>query len=90
MGKRSAPFRHPPVRSPSPRRVGAIGTGILLLLEAVGESCRILLIDRQRFAKENLGTYSIGTKADIASAPWKVDWQRRIFIASTWSRNTYP
>ncbi len=53
--------------------VGAIGTGIALLLSAIGAQGRIVLIDRQRFAKENLGTYSIGAWRDVDQAPWKVD-----------------
>jgi len=56
--------------------VGAIGTGIVLVLQAMDGTGRILLVDRQRFAAENLGTYSIGTAADVVAGPWKVDLAR--------------
>jgi hypothetical protein len=57
--------------------VGAIGTGIVLLLDTLGAEGRIVLIDRQRFALENLGTYSIGDLADVEEARWKVDLAKR-------------
>lgn len=57
--------------------IGAIGTGIVLLLDALGAEGRIVLIDRQRFALENLGTYSIGGVADVEESPWKVDLAKR-------------
>jgi hypothetical protein len=57
--------------------VGAIGTGIVLLLDALGAEGRIVLIDRQRFAPENLGTYSIGGVADVEECRWKVDLAKR-------------
>ncbi len=57
--------------------MGAIGTGIVFLLDALGAQGRIVLIDRQRFARENLGTYSIGSMADVEEGPWKVDLAKR-------------
>jgi hypothetical protein len=57
--------------------IGAIGTGIVYLLNALGAEGRIVLIDCQRFALENLGTYSIGDLADVQERPWKVDLAKR-------------
>jgi hypothetical protein len=57
--------------------IGAIGTGIVFLLDALGAEGRIVLVDRQRFALENLGTYSIGGVADVEEGPWKVDLAKR-------------
>ena len=53
--------------------VGAIGTGIALLLDALPAEGRIVALDRQRFARENLGTYSLGGVADVDAARWKVE-----------------
>jgi hypothetical protein len=47
---------------------GAIGTGVGLLLRESGASGRILLADRQHFAIENRGTYSLGDQRDVLAA----------------------
>jgi hypothetical protein len=57
--------------------IGAIGTGIVYLLDALDAEGRIVLIDRQRFARENVGTYSIGGVADAEEGPWKVELAKR-------------
>lgn len=57
--------------------VGAIGTGIVLLLKELGIEGSLVAIDVQKFAKENLGTYSLGTDSDAASGIWKVDIAKR-------------
>jgi len=57
--------------------VGAIGTGIALILGELGAEGTMLAVDRQRFARENRGTYSLGGADDVTSAPWKVDLARR-------------
>lgn len=56
--------------------VGAIGTGIALLLDVIGARGRLLAVDFQRFSQENRGTYSLGTEIDALAAPWKVDLAR--------------
>ncbi len=56
--------------------VGAIGTGIVLLLDAVGAAGRVLAVDYQRFGPENIGTYSLGGAAEVQAAPWKTDMAR--------------
>lgn len=53
--------------------VGAIGTGIVLVLDALAAEGRLLAVDYQRFASENRGTYSLGGAADVRLRPWKVD-----------------
>lgn len=53
--------------------VGAIGTGVVLLLAELGATGRLLAVDYQRYARENRGTYSLGGDAEVAAAPWKVD-----------------
>lgn len=53
--------------------VGAIGTGVALILSELPLGGRILTVDRQRFAPENRGTYSLGGSADALAAPWKTD-----------------
>jgi hypothetical protein len=45
--------------------VGAIGTGIALILSLLPIEGALLLIDRQIIAIENLGTYSLGGIADV-------------------------
>ena len=57
--------------------VGAIGTGIVLLLSELPVEGRLLAADRQRFAAENRGTYSLGGIAEVDEKPWKVDLAAR-------------
>lgn len=70
---------------PGPMRVdaallgcGAIGTAIGLILSEMAVSGQMLLADRQTFAPENLGTYSLGGKADVAANSLKIDLIARI------------
>jgi len=58
--------------------VGAIGTGIVLLLEALDAEGRIVVIDPQRFEPENVATYSIGGLAEADAAVWKVEMAERV------------
>ena len=53
--------------------LGAIGTGIALILSELNADGRILAVDRQRFARENVGTYSLGGPSEAAATPWKAD-----------------
>jgi hypothetical protein len=69
--------------------VGAIGTGIVLLLKALGAQGRLVAVDPQTFDSENVGTYSIGNAADAASGILKVDLAARALgrfdvIAKPW------
>jgi hypothetical protein len=57
--------------------VGAIGTGIVLLLDCIGAQGRLLAVDNQRFGLENQGTYSLGGAAEADAAPWKTDLARQ-------------
>lgn len=53
--------------------VGAVGTGIVLLLDAMNATGRLLAVDRERFGPENHGTYSLGGMAETLATPWKTD-----------------
>lgn len=57
--------------------VGAIGTAHALILGGLASQGAALLIDRERFASENLGTYSLGDAHDVTIAMPKVDLARR-------------
>jgi molybdopterin/thiamine biosynthesis adenylyltransferase len=52
---------------------GAIGTAVTHILSLLGATGQVSLVDPERFAPENLGTYSLGTAADAVRQPWKVD-----------------
>jgi hypothetical protein len=56
--------------------IGAIGTGAVLLLQALEAEGRLLAVDCQRFGPENRGTYSLGGAAEVAAKPWKADMAR--------------
>jgi hypothetical protein len=58
--------------------VGAIGTGITLILSELPADGALLAVDRQRFGPENLGTYSIGTAVDVAAQIYKVELATRV------------
>lgn len=53
--------------------VGAIGTAIVRVLDLLGTTGTIQLVDPERFEPENLGTYSLGVARDALDNPWKVD-----------------
>jgi hypothetical protein len=53
--------------------VGAIGTGIVLVLSELPAEGKMLAVDRQRFAKENRGTYALGGVREAQANPWKTD-----------------
>jgi len=57
--------------------VGAIGTGTILLLQALRAEGRLIVVDCQRFGPANRGTYSLGGAAEVAAAPWKADMARQ-------------
>ena len=53
--------------------LGAVGTAAAVILSQTGLRGSLLIADRQQFADENIGTYSLGTAADAAAATHKVD-----------------
>jgi hypothetical protein len=67
--------------------VGAIGTGIALILSELPAEGKLLAVDRQRFAKENQGTYALGGVAEVLAKPWKTDIAQRTLHRSTSSRS---
>lgn len=52
--------------------IGAIGTGVVLILSQLDASGLVVLVDYERFKRENRGTYSLGGEAEAASEPEKV------------------
>ncbi len=57
--------------------IGAIGTAIALILSELDAEGTLLAVDRQRYAIENRGTYSLGSDADTRTNPWKTDLAKR-------------
>jgi hypothetical protein len=53
--------------------LGAVGSATSLILSLFDVCGRLVLIDDEDFAEENLGTYSLGTAVDAASGTPKVD-----------------
>jgi hypothetical protein len=53
--------------------IGAIGTAHALVLGGMTDAGEAVLIDRQVYALENLGTYSLGQSADVLSRTPKVE-----------------
>lgn len=59
--------------------LGAVGSAAARILSLLPASGRALLVDPERFAPENLGTYSLGTLADaradtdLDAGRWKVE-----------------
>lgn len=54
--------------------IGAIGTGIVLLLKSLPAEGHLIAVDPQQFCPENVATYSIGHLGDAGL--WKVDMAR--------------
>jgi hypothetical protein len=57
--------------------LGAVGTAHALILSRLSTCGHALLIDRERYAPENLGTYTLGGIDDLANATRKVDLAAR-------------
>jgi hypothetical protein len=57
--------------------IGAIGTAHTLLLAGLAPRGRVVLIDRQTYAPENLGTYSLGDMGDVNTDTTKVRLAQR-------------
>jgi hypothetical protein len=53
--------------------LGAVGTAMAVILATLPLHGHLLLADRQTYAEENLGTYSLGDPTDVAAARPKVD-----------------
>lgn len=58
--------------------VGAVGTGIALILSELPAEGTLLAVDRQQFGRENRGTYSVGTPTDVVARPYKVELATRV------------
>ncbi|GIF76192.1 hypothetical protein [Asanoa siamensis] len=57
--------------------IGAIGTAIVLIISELNAEGVLLAVDRQHFALENRGTYSLGGDKDTRTKPWKTDLAKR-------------
>lgn len=53
--------------------LGAIGTATALILGELDATGELTLVDRERFAPENVGTYSLGGATEAREQPWKVE-----------------
>jgi hypothetical protein len=57
--------------------IGAIGSAHALILRGLADHGAAVLIDRQVYGPENLGTYSLGTSSDVTGATPKVTLAER-------------
>lgn len=57
--------------------VGAIGTGIVLLLDVLSLEGELLAADPQAYAEENMATYSLGEFRDVTEGTPKVELAKR-------------
>jgi hypothetical protein len=53
--------------------LGAIGTAITAILSMLPLRGTVMLVDPERFAPENVGTYSVGGAQDAQTMPFKTD-----------------
>jgi hypothetical protein len=58
--------------------IGAIGSAHALILGGLADHGAAVLIDRQTYGPENLGTYSLGDSADVIAATAKVTVAERV------------
>jgi ThiF family len=70
--------------------LGAVGSATASVLGQLPLSGRVLLVDRERFAPENLATYSLGCEEDAANRCWKVDLAARAMAGFDVTRMTEP
>lgn len=57
--------------------LGAVGTAIARTLGLLGATGRVALVDPERFAVENVGTYSLGDHDDARDGRWKTELAAR-------------
>ena len=57
--------------------LGAVGTAIARTLGLLGASGRATVVDPERFAIENVGTYSLGDDLDARDGRWKTELAAR-------------
>jgi hypothetical protein len=68
--------------------IGAIGTAHALILGGMADAGAAVLIDRQTYAPENLGTYSLGESDNVIAATPKVDLAERALTGWRHHRHT--
>jgi hypothetical protein len=57
--------------------LGAVGTAVARTLGLLGATGRAALVDPERFAVENVGTYSLGDHKDARDGRWKTELAAR-------------
>jgi len=70
--------------------LGAVGSASASILAELGLGGDVLLVDRERFAPENLATYSLGDAEAARTCPWKVDLAADALRNATVIRSTEP
>jgi len=70
--------------------LGAVGSASALILGRLPLHGSAVLVDRERFALENLATYSLGGAADATAQPWKVDLAAEAMRNLVVARSTEP
>lgn len=70
--------------------LGAIGSAAARILSLLPISGEIALVDPERFAPENLGTYSLGDASDCTSRPWKGELAARALPTVRTSTHNIP
>jgi len=58
--------------------LGAIGSAIAMILGELNAHGSLDLVDRQRYGKENVTTYSLGGLPDVEANVWKTDLAARV------------
>jgi hypothetical protein len=61
--------------------LGAIGTAIAMILGDLNARGSLDLVDRQRYAKENVTTYSLGGLPDADAGVWKTELAARVLTS---------
>lgn len=70
--------------------LGAVGTAVARILGLLGATGRASLVDPERFAVENVGTYSLGDGNDAQQHFWKTELVRRALPGMTVESQEMP
>ncbi|MEA2236119.1 MAG: hypothetical protein QOC81_843 [Thermoanaerobaculia bacterium] len=62
--------------------LGAIGSATAMILGELDTRGNIDLVDRQKYATENVTTYSLGGQPDVAASVWKTELAERALRAA--------
>ena len=70
--------------------LGAVGTATARILGLLGATGRATLVDPERFAIENVGTYSLGDADDALARRWKTELAARVLTGVETTRWDVP